>query len=310
MKRLISSALLAVVLTCALVPSVALADDQGYLGRVTADDTLNLRAEPNTESKVLEKIEGGTTLVILDSVGSFFKVSYGGDIGYLSDEFTVKLDHWVGVCTADDVNLRKGAGTSYKVIDTLDKGDKVFVYSEVGDYFLVVRGTTKCYIAKEYIKKEATSSKSTSTKSSESSQESSRESDSTKYHVEVEREFSEEELYMAAQLIYSEGNYQSEESFQAMATVVYNRVVSPKFPDSIAEVTFQENQFSYPDRDPAKFLKLKPSKKAQEAVYKVFVEGKLTLPPEIMYFKSAKLSKDWGSSREYYTTIGGNMYYS
>lgn len=307
MKRLISSALLAAVLSCALAPTAALASDQGYLGRVTADDTLNLRAEPNTDSKVLDKIEGGTTLVILDSVGSFFKVSYGGDIGYLSDEYTVKLDHWIGVCTADDVNLRKGADTSYEVIDTIDEGDKVYVYSEVGDYFLVVRGTTKCYVAKEYIKKYKSSSTKSSTAKSAAEHD---DSDSEKYYVEVTREFTEEELYMAAQLIYSEGNHQSEESFQAMATVVYNRVVSKKFPDTIAEVTFQKNQFSYPDRDPAKFLKLQPSEKAQDAIYKVFVEGKLTLPPEIMYFKSSKLSKDWGSSREYYATIGGNMYYS
>ncbi|MGI6192336.1 MAG: cell wall hydrolase, partial [Christensenellales bacterium] len=85
-------------------------------------------------------------------------------------------------------------------------------------------------------------------------------------------------------------------------------VASKKFPNTVYEVAFQENQFSYPDKKPEKFLELTPSVEALDAVVKVFVEGKLILPPDVLYFKSSSLSRDWGK-REYYCTVGGNMYY-
>ena len=120
--------------------------------------------------------------------------------------------------------------------------------------------------------------------------------------------FTRESLYMAARLIYAEGKKQSEESFEAMASVVYNRVKSKKFPKTIEEVTFQKNQFTV-TRDVDKFMALKPSKAAMNAVYKVFVAVDQTLPENVMFFRSASLSKKWGK-RVYYDTIGGNMYYS
>ena len=311
MKRLISTALLAAVFLCALwaTPSVSAASTQGCLGRVTADDTLNLRAEPNTDSEILDKVEGGETVMILGSAGTFFKVSYGGSTGYLSDQYTVKLSYWVGVATADRVNLRSEASTSSKVLGTIDAGDKVNVYGTNGEFYLVVSGTQKCYVHQDYITKQSTASATSTSSKSEGESTAAFDANSEKYYVDDPIEFTGQDLYLAAQLIYSEGKNQSEVSYQAMASVVYNRVASSRFPDTVEGVTFQENQFSHPDSDPEEFLELVPSEKAIEAVVKVFVEGKRILPPEVMFFKSASLSKSWGP-RVYYATIGGNMYYS
>ena len=93
-----------------------------------------------------------------------------------------------------------------------------------------------------------------------------------------------------------------------MASVLFNRVASSRYPDTIEENVFKKNQFSVVN-DREKFLALEPSKRAKEAIQKVFVEGQVILPADVMYFKSARLSKSWGS-RKYYATIGGNMYYS
>ncbi len=48
-----------------------------------------------------------------------------------------------------------------------------------------------------------------------------------------EGDYSKEEVYLVAKLIYAEGKSQSDESFLAMASVVYNRCNSSKFGGTI-----------------------------------------------------------------------------
>lgn len=301
MKRRLAWAVLLILAVSALTAPVALAKEQCELGKVTASDSLNLRAKASADSKIIDKIPGGSFVIIVDSVGQFFKVKYDGKTGYISDDFAIKLKHWVGYAT-DDVNLRASPSTSSKKLGMLEKGESIYIYAGNGDFYLAVYGDTKCYVAKDYITKKKKSAANPANNYNEFDPESN------EYYIENPLEITAEDLILAAQLIYSEGKNQSEVSYWAMASVVYNRVASPKFPDTVREVVFQENQFSYPDSNPEKFLELKPSDKALEAVIKVFVEGKLILPPDVMYFKSASLPRDWGR-REYYCTVGGNMYY-
>lgn len=126
------------------------------------------------------------------------------------------------------------------------------------------------------------------------------------YQVEVDT-YTEEELDIIARLIHAEGNTSSE-SLEAIASVFYNRLISNKFPDTVEGVAFQKSQFTV-TRNRDKFDNIQPSPAAKEAVQKVFVRGTITLPAEIMYFKSTSLSQSWGS-RVYYKTIDGNMFYS
>jgi len=302
MKRRLLWAVLLILIASALAAPAALAAEQCELGTVTASDALNMRARASTESDVIAKIPGGSRVIILGSFGQFFKVKYDGKTGYISDQYTVRLKHWVGYAT-DDLNLRASASTSAKKLGTIEKGDPLYIYASNGDFYLAVSGDTKCYVAKEYITKKKRSAAANATE-----EYNAFDPESNEYYIENPLEFTDEDLYLAAQLIYSEGNSQSEVSFWAMASVIYNRVASNRFPDTVYDVAFQNNQFSYPDNDPEKFLELSPCDRALEAVIKVFAEGKLILPPDVLYFKSSSLSKDWGK-RDYYCTVGGNMYY-
>lgn len=124
----------------------------------------------------------------------------------------------------------------------------------------------------------------------------------------VTQSLSQEDLYLGAKLIYAEGKAQSDESFLAMACVLYNRLASKKFPNTMEGVVFQANQFTV-TRNREKFDALVPSERALNAIVAVFVNGERPLPAEVMFFKSARLKKAWGK-RVYYDTIGNNMYYS
>ncbi len=119
--------------------------------------------------------------------------------------------------------------------------------------------------------------------------------------------FTYDDIVLATRLIYAEGKVQSDESFRAMATVIYNRYRSKKYPNTIEKIVYQRNQFTVVDDED--FLTDVPTASAFSAVIDVFLNGNATLPENVLYFRSERDNKKWGS-REYYDTIGGNMYYS
>ncbi len=119
--------------------------------------------------------------------------------------------------------------------------------------------------------------------------------------------FTYNDILLVSRLIYAEGDAQSDESFRAMASVVYNRYRSKRYPNTIEKIVFQKNQFTVVDDE--KFLTDIPTASAFGAAIDVFINGNATLPETVLYFRSERDNKRW-ASREYYDTIGGNMYYS
>ena len=107
-----------------------------------------------------------------------------------------------------------------------------------------------------------------------------------------------DELYLVAQVVQKEGDM---ESYVAVANVIYNRLHSSSFPNTIQEVIYQKNQFSTSN------LKT-PSTAAMAAVQQIFVDGNLILPAEVMYFHAASRGTD-RSGYTYYGTYGGNVFF-
>lgn len=48
---------------------------------------IKLRVEPNTECETLDRINGGTKLLVLDTLDGWYQVSYNGQIGYISADY-------------------------------------------------------------------------------------------------------------------------------------------------------------------------------------------------------------------------------
>lgn len=312
------------------------------LGYVTGEDVV-IRKEASVESdKVVAINDKGTNVKIIGSKNDFFLVEYEGNTGYVSDKFLVVVDAKTGSVVGDDVTLREKPTTKSDKLDSLDGGTALEVFQEEDDFYCVIVNNKIGYISKDYvaietpiadvvlepesekiyidlaaINQEETADTTvtidlfdlipeeipTEIESPEKEQ-SSRDQDA--WQAEVGN-YSKEELHMAAKLIYAEGSNQSTEGFEAMASIIYNRLQSKKFPNSIEGIVYQKGQFTVVKRK--NFSSLEPSEKAIAAVEKVFVKGNIALPKDVMFFKSARLSKSWGS-RKYYATISGNMYYS
>lgn len=130
---------------------------------VTAD-SLRLRSEANTGSATMTKAPKGATVTVEEDVGNgWYKVTYGNQTGYMSgDWLTVSLadgtvlpasegtepEQKRGLITASSLNIRSGAGTSYKKEGSLKAGDVVDIVADLSNgWYQIDSG----YISAEYV---------------------------------------------------------------------------------------------------------------------------------------------------------------
>ena len=150
---------------------------------VTASAGLNLRKGPSTSYAVIKTLSKGTEVTVISSSNGWNKVNVGGVSGYVSSDYLSSTKPSTGssssnestsnttstMYTTDRLNLRKGAGTSYSVITTLDKGVAVTVHSSSNGWSKVsVNGMTG-YVSSSYLSSTKPSNSSSSTDSSTSS---------------------------------------------------------------------------------------------------------------------------------------------
>lgn len=228
-----------------------------------------------------------------------------------------------------DVNLREGPGTDYKVIDTIGYLATVEITGKTDDWYRIEFEDSEAFISKQFIslgaeptptpkptatpKPKATATpKPTATPSVEETTDTNTDEGSdAETNVSITQgskgSYSDDEIYLAAKLIYAEGKNQSTESFLAMANVLYNRTKSKKFGGTIEKEVYRSGQFTVVKY--SSFEGLVPSSKAISAATAVFIDGKRVLPDGVMFFRSASKGEYWASSRTFYKTIGGNNYY-
>ena len=126
--------------------------------------------------------------------------------------------------------------------------------------------------------------------------------------------YSDEEVYLTAQLVHHEAHNQAYNGKVAVAEVVLNRVQSSLFPDKVNDVIFQNGQFSSLRR----LKNINPTELELRIAYNV-LNGSLRVlnDKDVMYFRNPKITsgisastkKDWGNL-EYATYIGEHAFYS
>lgn len=90
-----------------------------------------------------------------------------------------------------------------------------------------------------------------------------------------------EEREMLARLVYLEANTESLECQKAIVSVIFNRLESKYWGDSLKDVVYAQNQFS-----PAKYIgQTTPTEKNYQAVDDVLKSG-ATVPKYVLYFRA------------------------
>jgi len=126
--------------------------------------------------------------------------------------------------------------------------------------------------------------------------------------------YSDEEVYLTAQLVWHEAHNQSYNGKVAIAEVVLNRVNSGLFPNTVSAVINQSGQFLNSRR----LKNINPTEQELRIAYNV-LNGSLRVfdNSDVLYFRNPKVTsgiaasvdKDWGSL-DYVSYIGDHAFYS
>lgn len=132
--------------------------------RVTTTHALNMRVAGGTWHRVLLTIPKGTALTPIQSTGSWTKVSYGGQTGWVHNDYlqksstsssaeksTTVTPSAVTAQTKANLNLRSSKSTKTTVVLTIPKGKTVTVLAVEGSWSKVKYGSKTGYVANTYL---------------------------------------------------------------------------------------------------------------------------------------------------------------
>lgn len=117
---------------------------------------LNMRTGPGTSYPVILVIPKGAEVGVLDTSGSWYKVSYGGKTGYASSSYLTaspsapSQEGSIRYTTAD-LNLRTGPSTAYPIIVSMPKGSQVTILDTKNAWPRVRYGTKEGYASPSYL---------------------------------------------------------------------------------------------------------------------------------------------------------------
>ena len=127
---------------------------------------VNVRTEPNTSSTIVGKIYHGAVAQILETTdgedGEWFRIVSGNVEGYIKSEFFLygaaaedAIEDYVtryAVVEVDRLNVRKEADVESGRIGYVDRGEKVEILENLGDWMKVQYTETKTgYVAAQYV---------------------------------------------------------------------------------------------------------------------------------------------------------------
>lgn len=127
---------------------------------------VNVRTEPNTESSIVGKVYHGAVAQILETLeredGEWFRIVSGKVEGYIKAEFFLygeaavnAIEDYVtryAVVEVDRLNVRKEPDISNGRIGYIDRGEKVEILENLGEWLKVQYTASKTgYVAAEYV---------------------------------------------------------------------------------------------------------------------------------------------------------------
>ena len=129
----------------------------GSNGSVKGSD-VRMRSGASTTSSILGVYNTGTEMTITGESGNWYKVSYGGNDGYVSKDYMTTTKPSSGGSTSqtgyikgNDVRLRSGAGTSYSILGTYNNGTPLTITGTSGDWTAVTINGVKGYVNSAYV---------------------------------------------------------------------------------------------------------------------------------------------------------------
>ena len=124
----------------------------------TSSGNLNVRSSASTTASVVASLAKGSYVTLISQSGSWWRVEYAdGRYGYCHANYISRVSGSTAATVntvSGNLNVRSGAGTSYKVTGSLAKGKIVVVLSESNGWSRVLyNGVKTGYVSSQYLSK-------------------------------------------------------------------------------------------------------------------------------------------------------------
>jgi len=122
----------------------------------TTGSNLRLRSTPSTTGAILDSAPKGDVVVVISKTGSWYKVNYNLQVGYMHADYIKVLtkenaELGYGKINGSSVNLRSGPGTGHKSVAVGSRNDKVYIIGLNEGWYKVIYGDKICYIRSDYV---------------------------------------------------------------------------------------------------------------------------------------------------------------
>lgn len=131
---LLFSAMLVVIL---LLSGIAYAETN-RTGIITGS-VVNLRANPNTSSKILDQLVKDTKVIVIGSENNWCKITYNDNTGWVSGDYITVYDQSIGVgtVTASVVNVRSKADINSEILTKVKNGNRFDVFEQSENWYRI-----------------------------------------------------------------------------------------------------------------------------------------------------------------------------
>ncbi|WP_455538592.1 C40 family peptidase [Terrisporobacter sp.] len=122
--------------------------------RVITGNAVNFRSGAGTNYSSLGKLNKGDKVEYLGESGSWVKIKYNGQTGYVYGSYVEKnKSTTVKYVSATKLNIRSGAGESYSKLGSLNKGSRVEVISTTNGWSKINYSGSTAYVSSKYLSK-------------------------------------------------------------------------------------------------------------------------------------------------------------
>ena len=256
--------------TTASEPKTLTEEEKFWQTRLIAnigESTLNVRQKASKDADIVGKMTTGNVAKIVKKGDAWTLIKSGNVEGYVSNKYCLfEADAYdyakenfdtVAKSTVDGLRVRESASADGEVVKKLGKGKSMKVDAdakEVAGWVAVVYDDKTCYVSADYVK--VTLNYDTALTVEEIAEieaakkaEEAKKADSGKNYRKVNTvqgegiDYTDDELYLLASLLYREAGGQGYQCQLACGAVIVNRVKDSRFPNNIHDVIYQPGQY-------------------------------------------------------------------
>lgn len=122
----------------------------GVVGVVTGEN-VNARAENSTNAEVVNTLNNGKTVSVVDSQDGWYHISYDSvKSAYVSNDY-IKVTNATATINGSGVNIRSAASTDASVITSANTGDPITVIGKCGDWYQLSMNSGQAYVNKQFV---------------------------------------------------------------------------------------------------------------------------------------------------------------